>query len=160
MPGNKLWSTKVCKIAVWFCYIFSIFFWHTIRFPRFNPSSASKIFNVFLAIINTKYFSNIPEEKYVAPLRVLNLSIKSFANPFVDLALIFCDRSFNSFLFVVTSFCLLSKSVFFTKLLISLLLARFARFNRKLKISAVNVLNSGVVICLSWLLSGVFFQFH
>ena len=54
--------------------------------------------------------------------------IKSFVNPFVDIALTFIDSSFNSFLFDVTSFSLLFKSVLFTKLAISLLLAKFAFF--------------------------------
>ena len=44
---------------------------------------------------------------------------------------------------------LLSKSVLFTKLAIPLLLAKFSRFNFKSKISALNLLNSGVVIYLS-----------
>ena len=57
----------------------------------------------FLADINTKQFGNIPEEKYFAPLRILNLFIKYFVNPFVDIALTFSDNSFNSFLFEVTS---------------------------------------------------------
>ena len=34
----------------------------------------------FLAGINTKYFQNIPEEKYFAPLITLNLFIKSFVD--------------------------------------------------------------------------------
>ena len=41
------------------------------------------------------------------------------------LLLLFLDSSCNSFLFNVTSFSLVSKSVFFTKLAISLLLAKF-----------------------------------
>ena len=57
---------------------------------------------------------------------ILNLFIKSFVNPFVDIAWNFFDSSFNSFLFDVTSFSLLSKSVFFTKLAKSLLLAKVA----------------------------------
>ena len=57
---------------------------------------------------------------------ILNLFIKSFVNPFVDIVWNFFDSSFNSFLFDVTSFSLLSKSVFFTKLAISLLLAKVA----------------------------------
>ena len=57
---------------------------------------------------------------------MLNLFIKSFVITFVDIALIYFDSSFNSFLFDVTSFSLLSKSVFFMKLAISLLLAKFA----------------------------------
>ena len=47
------------------------------------------------------YFEIFQEKKYVAPLRKLNLFIKSFINPFVDIALIFSDNSFNSFLFEV-----------------------------------------------------------
>ena len=56
----------------------------------------------FLAGINTKQFWNIPEEKFFALLRILNLFIKSFVNPFVDVALTLFDISFNSFLFEVT----------------------------------------------------------
>ena len=57
------------------------------------------------------------------PLRILNLFIKSFVNPFVDIALTFFDSSFNSFLFDVTFLSLLLKSVFFMKLTIWFLLA-------------------------------------
>ena len=42
--------------------------------------------------INTKQFWNIPEEKLFAPLRILNLSIKSFVNLFRNIAL----NSFDS----------------------------------------------------------------
>ena len=70
-------------------------------------------------------------------------------NPLVDIALTFFDSSFNSFLFHVTSFSLLLESVFFTKLAISFLLAKFTCFNLALKFSDVNLLNSGVVIYLS-----------
>ena len=105
----------------------------------------------FLASINTEKFWKIPEEKYIAPLRILNL-------PLVDIALTFFDSSFNSFLFDVTSFSLLSKSVFFKKLAISILLATFALFNLKSKIAAVNLLNSGVVIHSSWLWLAIFFS--
>ena len=51
--------------------------------------------------------------KYFAVLTILNISIKSLVNPFVDIALTFFNSSFNLFLFDVTSFSLLSKSVFF-----------------------------------------------
>ena len=51
----------------------------------------------FLVCINTKLFWNNPEEKYFAQLRMLNLFIKSFVNPFVDAALTFF-LTFNSFL--------------------------------------------------------------
>ena len=42
------------------------------------------MFNIFLAGVNTKKFWNNPEGKYFAPLRILNLFIKSIVNPFVD----------------------------------------------------------------------------
>ena len=85
-------------------------------------------------------------KKYVAPLRILNLFIKSSVNPFVNIASTFFRDSFNSFLFDVISFISLSKSVLLKKLLMSLLLARLARFNLKAQIFALNLLNSGVVI--------------
>ena len=66
-----------------------------------------------IAGINTKLFWNIPKEKYFAPLRMLNLFIKSFVNPFLDIALTFFGSSFNVFLFDATFFSLLSKSVNF-----------------------------------------------
>ena len=74
---------------------------------------------------------------------MLSLSIKSFANPFVNIALTFFDSSFSSILFDVISFSL------FTKLAISLLPTKFARFNLEEKIAAVNLLNYGLVIYLS-----------
>ena len=67
----------------------------------------------FFAGVNTKKFLNILEEKYFAPLRILNLFIKSFVNSLVDVTLTFSDSSFNSFLFDVTFFSLLSKYLFF-----------------------------------------------
>ena len=51
----------------------------------------------FLAVIDTKWFWNIHEEKYFAPLRILNLFMQSFVNHFVDFTLTFCDNSFNLF---------------------------------------------------------------
>ena len=84
--------------------------------------SATKVFNVFLAGINANNFEIFL--KKIAPLRILNLFIKSFVNPFVDIVLTFLDSSFNSFLF--NFFSLLSKSALFTKLAITLLLAKFA----------------------------------
>ena len=82
----------------------------------------------------------MPKEKYFAPLTILNLFIKSLVNPFVDIALAFFDSPFNSFLF---------ESVFFTKLVISLLLAKFACANIAIPFSDGNLGNSGVVIYLS-----------
>ena len=57
---------------------------------------------------------------------MINLFIKSFVNHVVDIALTFLDNSFNSFIFDLTSLSFSSKSVFFTELAISLLLAKFA----------------------------------
>ena len=73
---------------------------------------------------------------------MVNLCIKSFVNPFVDIALALFDSSFDSFLLDVTSFSSLSKSVFFTKLALSLFLAKFACFSLAVKFSDVDLLNS------------------
>ena len=87
----------------------------------------------FSAGIYTKEFWNIPEEKHFTPLTILILFMKSFVNSFVNIALTFFDSSFNLFLF---------KSVFFTKLAMSLLLAKFTCANLVVTFSAVNLLNS------------------
>ena len=79
---------------------------------------------------------------------MLHLFFKAFVNQFVDIALTFLNSSFNSFLFDVTFFSLLSKFLFFTKLAISLLLAKFVPFSLAVKFSNVKLLNSLVVICL------------
>ena len=50
--------------------------------------------------------------------------------------------------FLFKFFSLSSKSIFFTKSAISQLVAKFACFNIAVKVSAVNLLNSGVVIYL------------
>ena len=88
----------------------------------------------------------MPKEKYFARLRILNLCIKFFVNPFVDIALTFSDSSFNSFsistCFILFEVTFLSKSVFFTKLTISFLLAKFACANLAVTFSAANLLNS------------------
>ena len=102
-----------------------------------------------LAGINAKQNSNIPKEKYFTVLRMLNLFVESFVNLFVDTALNFLDKLFNSFLFNVISFSLLSKSVFFTKLAVSLLLAKYCGFSLAVKLSNVNLLYSWLVIYLS-----------
>ena len=73
---------------------------------------------------------------------MLNLFVESFANLFVDIALTFLDNLFNSFLFNVVSFSLLSKSAFFTKLAISLLLAKYCDFSLAVKLSNVNLVYS------------------
>ena len=94
MMINKSW----CKIAAWFIYIFNIFGWNSIIFPRINL----KYLMYFLAGINTKIFGNTPEEKYFASLRILSLFTKSFLNPFFfDIFLTCFDNSVSSFLIEV-----------------------------------------------------------
>ena len=83
---------------------------------------------------------NVPEEKYIALLRILYPFIKFFVNFFVDIASTFFDSSFNLFststyfvlfelILLLELNSLLSKSVSFTKLAISILLAKFSFFN-------------------------------
>ena len=107
-----------------------------------------------------KWFYIVSEEKYLALLRVLYPFTKSFVSPFADIAFTFLIAHliqtstylvlFELFFLLKTN-SLLSKSVFFMKLVILLLLATFARFNLKSKIYLVNLLYFGVVIYLSWL---------
>ena len=64
-----------------------------------------------LAGINTKELCNFPEKKDFALLRVLNLFIKSFVNPFVDIALNFLivySIHFYEISFTKYPFCLLN----------------------------------------------------
>ena len=70
---------------------------------------------------------------------MLNLFIISFVNPFVDVTLTFFDSSFNSFLFQGTVFSFSLKLVFFTKLVISLLLSKFSCFSLAVNFSDVNL---------------------
>ena len=85
------------------------------------------------------YFEIVPEEKYFAPLRVLTLLTKYYANSFFlfffffDVALTFFDNLFSSVLF---------KSIFFTKLAILFLLAKLTCFNLAVKFSDVKFLSS------------------
>ena len=119
-----------------------------------------KIFNVFYSWYKYYIILKYSLGNIFFPLGILNVSIKSFINPFVDNSLTCVDSLFNSFLFDVTSFGLLSKSVLFTRLELSLLLVKFARFNLNSKIYFVNLLNSVVVTYLLWLWSVFSFQFH
>ena len=80
---------------------------------------------------------------------IINLSINSFVDPFVDIALTCFDSYVIRFYLMYHLFHLLSKSVLFMKLAISLLLAKCGRFNLKSKISFAKLLNSGVVLYLS-----------
>ena len=63
----------------------------------------------FLAGINTKWFWKIPKEKYFTPLKIIDLFVKSFLNPLVDIALTCSDSP----LILYGFFSLLSKSIFF-----------------------------------------------
>ena len=72
-------------------------------------------------------------------LRILNLLVKSFVNTFVDIALDFFDNLCNSFLFEVTFFSLLSKSIYFTKLALSFLPSKFACLSIAVKFPDVNL---------------------
>ena len=98
-----------------------------------------------LAGINTntniyKYY--IPQEKYFAPLRILNFFIKSFVNPFVDIALTFFGSSFNSFLFEVTFFSFFIKICLFYEISNIIFVAKFACANLAVKFYDFNLLNS------------------
>ena len=95
MSGNKRWSTRVGGKLLSDLVIFSIL-----------SSNILLDFHDSIRVVPVKYlmYWNIPEEEFFAPLRILNLSMKSFVNPFVDVALTFFNSSFNSFLYDVTSF--------------------------------------------------------
>ena len=139
---NKIWW----KIVVWFSHIFNIFFLHSIKFPRINPSSAIKIFIVFFTWYKYQLVSKCSWRKIFCSITNTKLIYQIFCQLFVDFALNFFDCSFNSFLF---------KSIFFTKLAKSLLLAKSAYDKFAVKLSDVIFLNSWVVIYLSWSLSVV-----
>ena len=92
-----------------------------------------------------KLFCNVPEEKYLAPLRISYPFIKSSVNPFVDISSTFFDSSFSTStclvlfeLILLLKFNSLSKSVLCMKLAVSFLLAKFACFNLVANFSAVN----------------------
>ena len=151
MSGNKWRSAKVGANLLCDLVIFSIL---SSYIPLdLHDSMRVKLLKYlmfFLIGINTKTISNIPKEKYFAPFWMLNLFIRSFVNPFADIALTFLIVHLIHFHmnFDTTSFSLLSKSVLFTKPAISLLLNKFACLNLAVKLSDVNLLNSGVVIYL------------
>ena len=168
MCGNTWWLRKVGAKLLSVLVIFLIFYSDIpLDFHEWIRAVAWKYLMCFLAGINTKSFWNTTEEKYIVPLRILYWFIKSLVSPFVDIDLNFFDSSFSLFstsryfvLFKITFlfkfFSLLLKSVSFTKLAISLFLAKFVSANLEAKFSDVlNVLNSWVVINLSWSLSVV-----
>ena len=110
---------------------------------------------IFSIIVNYSW------RKFFCAIKKFISFIKFFVSAFIDIASTFFDSSFHSFsrskcftLFEVTLsfkfFSLSIKSVFFTKLEISFLLAKFAYANLAEKLSDVNSLNSWVVIYLSW----------
>ena len=141
MFGNTWWSTKVGTKLLSDLVLFSRFYSDIpLDFHESIRAVPLKYLMYFLPGTNIKYFWIIPEEKYFAPLRTLNLFIKCFINHFADITLTFYHSSFNSFLF---------RSTFFIKKVISLLLAGFACANLAVKCSAVNLLISWLVIYLS-----------
>ena len=102
MSGNKWWSTKVAANLLSDLVMFSTLISDIpLDFHDSTRVVLLKYLMYFLVRISTKWIWNIPKEKYFTPLRILNLSIKSFVNPFVDIALAFFDSSFDSFLFDV-----------------------------------------------------------
>ena len=114
MSGNTWWSPKFGAKLLSDLVIFSTYSSDIpLEFYESTQVVPLKYVMYFLAGINTKYLWNIPEEKYFAPFRVLTLFIKSFVNPFVDIALTFFDISFNSLLFDITFFSLLWKCRFY-----------------------------------------------
>ena len=117
MSRNKWWSTKVGVELLSDLFIFLIIsFDIPLDFHKsIRVVSLKCLMHFFLAGIAIKFW-NIPREKYFALWRILNLFIKSFVNHFVGIALTFSESSFNSFLFDVTSYILLTKCVFFTRL--------------------------------------------
>ena len=121
----------------------------------------------FLSDINVKWLWNIPEEKYFTPLSILYPFIKSLVSSFVDIVSTFFDSSFSLFststclvsfdlTFLFQFFYLSSKSIFFTKLVISFLLAQLSCANLAAKPSAINLLNH--VLVIYWLWSGISFS--
>ena len=141
MFGNTWWSTKVGTNLLSDLILFSRFYSDIpLDFDESIRAEPLKYLMYFLAGANIKYFWIIPEEKCFAPLRTLNLFIKCFINHFANITLTFYHSSFNSFL---------SRSTFFIKKVISLLLAGFACANLVVKCSAVNLLISWLVIHLS-----------
>ena len=90
MSSNKWWSTKVRAKLLSDLVMFSML---SSELPlAFHDSTrvvTLKYLMYYLVGVNTKQFWNIPTEKYFAPLRILNLSIKSFVNSFVDTDLTF-----------------------------------------------------------------------
>ena len=66
-----------CKTAIWFSF-------SDIPLDFHEPIWVMplKYLMHFLAAINTKQFWNIPQGKYFAPLRILNLFNKYFVNTF------------------------------------------------------------------------------
>ena len=98
MSGNEWWSTKLGTKLLSDLVIFLVLSSEIPQdFHEWIVVVTCKYLMWFLAGIDTKQLWNIPEERYFAILRTLNLFIKSFANYFVDFALNFSGGLFNSF---------------------------------------------------------------
>ena len=153
---NKSWW----KIAIWFSYIFNFVFWCFIRSPQISSSTATEIYNLRFNWYKYYIILKYSWRKKFCSIKNTKLFIKSFVDPFVDIALAFSDSSSNSLsiskcfvLFLVKIlfkfFILSSKSVFFQMLEISVLLDKFVCANLEVIYSDDNLFNSWVVIHLS-----------
>ena len=90
VSGNKWWSIKVAAKLLPDIFMFSILSSDiSLDFHNSTWVVPLKELRYFLVAINTKWSWNILKENYSAPLRLLNLSIKSFVNPLTDIALTF-----------------------------------------------------------------------
>ena len=87
MSGNKWWyiAAKLLSDLVIFSILSSEILLDFCNSIRVVPL---KYLMYILVVVNTNIW-NILKEKYFAPLRILDLSIKSFVNTFVDIALTF-----------------------------------------------------------------------
>ena len=82
MFDNKLWSTKVGAKLLSDLVIFSTFSSDiSLDFQESVRVVPLKYLMYFLVGINIKQCWNAPEEKCFAPLKILNIFIKSFVNP-------------------------------------------------------------------------------
>ena len=90
MYGYIWWSTKVGAKLLFELVIILLFSSDiSLDFNQSVQVVPLKHLMYLLAGINTKWFLNIPEEKYFPPLRIQMLFFKHFVNPFVNITLTF-----------------------------------------------------------------------
>ena len=114
MSGNRWWSTKVCPKVLFDLVMFSIFSSNIpLDFHESIRVEPLKYLMYFLAGVNTKQSWNITEKKILCSIMNTKFIYQIFCEPFCWYCFsFFFDSSFNLFLFDVTFFSLLSKSVF------------------------------------------------